>query len=72
MSFIFDYNDFSHSEPKIIIDRETFPYSKEKELGLYDVVFTSGIKILYDNKCLLFTGLSDSRIGSVIIDNPFN
>lgn len=56
---------------KIICSRDCFPEGPAKWPRVKDVTFTSGIVRNGDGTALLYSGLSDCRVGSIIIPDPF-
>jgi len=56
---------------KIIVTRDKFPETEQREDRLKDVVFSAGVERLDGGKAKLYVGLSDAYVGSAIIDDPF-
>ena len=59
------------TQPKIIISRNCFPYYPPKRERISDVTFTAGIVRNSDGTATIYSGLSDSAIGSAVIPDPF-
>jgi hypothetical protein len=66
MSFIFNRNEHTFRELKIIATRDNFPKGETKEPRLSDVVFSSGV---YNGE--LYAGLSDCEIGKIKVGELF-
>lgn len=71
ISFIIDAKTRKMSVPKIIISRDCFPDGPSKAPRLKDVTFTSGILRRNDGMAVVYSGLSDARVGSALIKDPF-
>lgn len=71
IAFAVDPNTGRTTETKMIISRDCFPVAPPKKEGLEDVTFTSGLVRLGGGKARVYTGLSDSAIGTAIIPDPF-
>jgi predicted GH43/DUF377 family glycosyl hydrolase len=77
MSFTFDADrmidlDEPETEPRIIATRDDFEDGATKTEALRDVVFPAGIEHLDNGMVKLYAGLSDARIGSILIPDPFH
>lgn len=77
MAFTFDADrtidlDEPETEPRIIATREEFEDGPAKKDTLKDVVFPAGIEHLENGMVKLYAGLSDARIGSILIPDPFH
>lgn len=70
-AFAMDPVTLATTENKMIISRDCFPKAPAKKEGLKDITFTSGLVRLDDGNARVFTGLSDSAIGTAIIPDPF-
>jgi hypothetical protein len=70
MAFIINWKTKEQTPLKIIATRDMFPETESKWKRVADVLFTSGIEELENGKVRLYTGISDCRIGSVVIKNP--
>ena len=71
VAFIFDPETHQAMEPKIIATRSSYPAGRAKKPNLKDCAFTSGIVLREDGKVDLYSGLSDTAEGRIVIDNPF-
>ncbi len=71
MSFVIDPDTGKMSIPRIIISRDCFPDGPAKAPRLKDITFTSGILRRNNGTAEVYTGLSDARIGSAVIKDPF-
>ena len=71
VAFIFDPETHQATEPKIIATRSSYPAGRAKKPNLKDCAFPSGIVLREDGKVDLYSGLSDTAEGRVVIDNPF-
>lgn len=69
--FIFDPATRKSTNMNVIISRDCFPYFEPREPRLADVTFTAGIVRNGDGTARIYTGLSDSAIGSATIKDPF-
>ncbi len=77
MVFTFDADKAFDSEqadiiPRVIAVREDFEDAPAKLPTLKDVVFPAGLEHLDTGMVKLYTGLSDSRIGTILIPDPFH
>lgn len=72
ISFEFDPETFSVSEPKIIGTRSCYPEAPAKMPYLIDCTFTSGIVMREDGKADLYAGIGDVMEGRIVIDYPFS
>ena len=57
--------------PHILATRGCCAHGPYKERGIRDVVFPGALEPIGDRKYHLWTGLSDARIGRIVLDNPF-
>ncbi len=58
-------------EPQVIATRACFPPAPAKRKTLRDVVFPGHLEHLHNHTYRLWAGLSDARIGTIDIDDPF-
>jgi hypothetical protein len=70
MAFALNPDTLGVYGPKIIISRDCFPSFPPKRESLADVTFTAGI-VRENGRIVLYSGLSDSAVGSAYIENPF-
>ena len=63
--------DTSDMQPTIIATRACFEDGPEKDQRLGDVVFPGSLEKIDDNTYRLWAGLSDARIGTLDIEDPF-
>lgn len=71
MNFVLDPADGSFTQPRLMITRDCFPPADAKHPRLRDVTFTSGILRNGDGTAVVYSGLSDARVGSAVIPDPF-
>jgi hypothetical protein len=71
LSFIFDPVRHTALEVKIIGTRPCYPPGPAKKPFLVDCAFTSGIVARPDGKVDLYSGISDTEAGRIVIDDPF-
>ncbi len=57
--------------PNLVATRACFERGPEKTHGLSDVVFPGCLEPLGNEKYRLWAGLSDARVGTIIVDDPF-
>lgn len=57
--------------PKVIAVRENFEVGPAKTEWLEDVVFPGSFEFIDEGSVILYAGLSDARIGTIKIPNPF-
>jgi len=57
--------------PRIIATRGCFADGPSKTKGLHDVVFPGHLEHLAGRRYRLWAGLSDARIGTIEVENPF-
>lgn len=72
MSFILNPETRKITTPKIIVTRKCFPDGSVKKIELSDVTFIAGITRGDNHTATIYTGLSDSQVGSVRIKDPFS
>ncbi|MEG1441439.1 MAG: DUF1861 family protein [Oscillospiraceae bacterium] len=72
VAFEFDIDTHSVSNKKIIGTRECFPMADPKIPALTDCAFSSGIVKREDGKFDLYSGLGDTVVGRIVIENPFS
>ncbi|HWZ65788.1 MAG TPA: DUF1861 family protein [Patescibacteria group bacterium] len=60
-----------HIMPKIIATRACFEDGPSKLETLQDVVFPGSLEPLGNERYRLWAGLSDTRVGTIIVDDPF-
>ena len=70
-SFIFDPEKHEVFDEKIIGTRNCYPDGPAKMPNLPDCAFTSGIVMREDGKVDLYSGLSDTEQGRIVVDYPF-
>jgi Protein of unknown function (DUF1861) len=70
-SFIFDPEKNVAFDEKIIGTRNCYPDGPAKKPTLSDCAFTSGIVVRENGKVDLYSGISDTEQGRIVIDNPF-
>ena len=71
ISFVFDPATHIASDIKIVGTRKFYPAAEPKIPELSDCVFTSGIVNRPDGKVDLYSGVSDTSQGRIVIDKPF-
>ncbi|MCK4322035.1 DUF1861 family protein [candidate division WOR-3 bacterium] len=72
MVFKFNYLTRKASPIKIIAKRKDFPLGEAKRSPeLDDVVLSGGFVFLGDGNVELYVGLSDARVGKIVMKNPF-
>ncbi|KKS94916.1 MAG: hypothetical protein UW68_C0008G0024 [Candidatus Collierbacteria bacterium GW2011_GWB1_44_6] len=71
ISFIFDPDNNSVSELKIIATADQFPATESKMSHLGGVVYVGGAVPLNEDKVRLFVGVADAESGYIDIDHPF-
>ena len=71
ISFIFDPEDFSVTDMKVIGEKRSYPPTPHMLPYLADCAFTSGIVMRGDGKADLYSGLGDVAQGRIVIDAPF-
>ncbi len=58
-------------KPKVIATRSDFPdCAAKRSPGLYDIIFPGGM-IIQGKHAELYVGLSDTKAGRIIVENPF-
>lgn len=70
-AFALDPDTLKTSDMKIIVGRKCFPYYEPREPKLADVTFMAGIIRHQGGTATVYTGLSDSAVGSATIPDPF-
>jgi hypothetical protein len=70
-SFVFDPKNNNIVDEKILAVRSCYPPFPAKKPELVDCAFTSGIVMRDDGRTDLYSGLSDTTEGRVVIDYPF-
>lgn len=70
-AFVFDPVKREVTGNKIIGTRRSYPEGPMKLPHLPDVVFSAGIVPRGDGKVDLYSGLGDTEVGRIVIDNPF-
>lgn len=70
MAFAVDPRSRRFTQTKVIAARECFADGPSASPRTRDVTFTAGIVRLPGGKAELWTGLSDRRIGRIVIDDP--
>jgi hypothetical protein len=70
MAFAIDPCSRRFTRPKVIAARESFADGPTATPRTRDVTFTAGIVRLPNGRAELWTGLSDRRIGRILIDDP--
>lgn len=71
-AFIFDPESFEVSNFKIIGTRGCYPDGPAKKPNLVDCAFSSGIVLREDGLVDLYSGIGDTEVGRITIDNPFD
>lgn len=74
MSCIIDPEDTENSPqliPRVIATRQNFEDDEAKAPNIKDVVFPGGIEHWDNGLWKLYVGLSDSRVGVILVHNPF-
>lgn len=71
VSFVFDMDKHQAEDLKIIGTRSCYPEGPAKKEDLADCVFTTGIVKRDDGKVDLYSGIGDTEVGRIVIDNPF-
>lgn len=70
-AFALNYETREVTDMKVIISRDCFPYCVPREPRLSDITFTAGVVRNGDGTAVVYTGLSDSAVGSAVIKDPF-
>ncbi|CCW63546.1 unnamed protein product [Phytomonas sp. EM1] len=70
-SFVMDPYTREVEDAKIIGTKGCYPPCPAKTPKLVDCAFTSGIVMLDNGKCDLYSGLGDAYVGRITIDYPF-
>lgn len=70
MAFAIDPRTRRFTQTRVIAARESFADGPSAAPRTRDVTFTAGIVRLAGGKAELWTGLSDRRIGRIVIDDP--
>jgi len=71
VAFVLDRRHHALTDFKIIGTRPCYPASPAKKPFLTDCAFTSGIVMRPDDKVDLYSGLSDTAEGRIVINYPF-
>ena len=71
IAFIFDPRRHRASERKVIGTRSCYPAGPAKKPGLVDCAFTAGIVMRPDGRADLYSGIGDTEVGRLVIDDPF-
>lgn len=71
MSFVYDMEEHTALDVKIIGTRSCYPEGPAKTPALVDCVFTSGIVMRDDGRADLYSGIGDTEVGRIVIDYPF-
>lgn len=76
MTFTFDADDpcdqdYPEAIPQILATREDFEAGPAKTDILHDVVFPASLEHTQDGMVKLYAGLSDSRLGCILVPDPF-
>jgi hypothetical protein len=72
VAFVFDPAQHRVIDFRIIGSRPCYPDGPAKKPGLIDCAFTSGIVPRSDGHVDLYSGISDTEVGRLVIDNPFS
>jgi len=71
IAFVFDPKAHSVIDLRIIGTRPCYPPGPAKRPNLIDCAFTAGIVMRSDGKVDLYSGIGDTQVGRIAIDNPF-
>lgn len=71
IAFAWDPATGEVTQNKMIVSRDCFPDADKKRFDLGDVTFTSGVIRRGDGTAVVYTGLSDAKVGSAVIPDPF-
>lgn len=71
VSFVFDPVKHQVVDEKIIGTRPCYPNGPAKKPELVDCAFTAGIVTRPDGKVDLYSGIGDTEVGRITIDDPF-
>lgn len=71
MAFGYDICSGHFTSPQILCDRACFPEFPEKSAALRDILFTAGAERAEGEWLVLYTGISDTRVGRAVVKNPF-
>ncbi|MHB8128249.1 MAG: DUF1861 family protein, partial [Mobilitalea sp.] len=71
ISFVYDIDNHRALNVKIIGTRNSYPDGPAKKPSLVDCAFSSGIVMREDGKVDLYSGISDTEVGRIVIDYPF-
>ena len=71
LAFVFDPIKSTVLDTKIIGTRGCYPPGPAKKPFLVDCAFSSGLVTRQDGKVDLYSGLGDTEVGRIVIDNPF-
>jgi hypothetical protein len=58
-------------QPHVLAIRSSFEDGPYKEISLSDIVFPGSLEHVQGQQYYLWAGLSDTRIGKLLLDNPF-
>lgn len=71
MSFIFEPENLSYTNLKIIAERADFLKGDRKRPDLQDVLFSGGLTNFEKDTAVLYVGVSDCEVQKIKIKNPF-
>ncbi len=71
ITFIFNYNEFTIRNLKIVAKSDDFNNKEFKKESLKDIVFPGGISNYFSDKVKLFAGIGDCQAQMIEILNPF-
>ena len=71
IAFVFDPVHFTILDQRIIGTRSCYPAGPHKRPNLADCAFTAGIVPRPDGKADLYSGIGDTEVGRIVIDDPF-